>query len=369
MTKKKITVALFCLGLVLQGLAQSNSSTRTAPLGDLKSTNNPTFQLLDIAPSSISQPADPKELGLSLQQTISSGSALPKNFAISVAPYWYFKPAGENVYKYLNLPYAGKNHTFSGIARKLSVSVSSTFNDSTSGSLLKNTNYFAGGITTNILTIRQAKDQDTIANLLTIISSRIHTAQRQPIDSVAKFLAKDSIYVKASKDLQDAIGGMSLPLFQVDAAGAYSEAFAGNATSSSRFSRVAGWVTATLSTPLSKTHNDNLSILGLFKLMDDNLLVDTAKNTFERKSAIDIGGRLSYTNKTITIGFEFIQRSYSGASVYNSHRAVGLLQYKVNDNIYLTGSFGQNFGSSVTNLFTALGLSFGFGNKAQTLPD
>jgi hypothetical protein len=36
------------------------------PLTDLKTTNNPCFQLLDIAPTSVTSPASPKDLGLGL---------------------------------------------------------------------------------------------------------------------------------------------------------------------------------------------------------------------------------------------------------------------------------------------------------------
>lgn len=371
------------------------------PLTDLKTTNNPCFQLLDIAPSTISSPASPKDLGLALLQNLSSGSALPKNFALSVSPYWYFKSDNENVYRYLNVDTLGGKHIFSGIVRKLAISVSSTFNDSTNASMLKNTNYYAAGIYTNILTIRSSQNQDSVKKYANVVSARLkanaikaftdsikntpaykaktpdqqtaflnslftdHDLIQAQAASVAHALAKDTIYTNDSKDLQTAL---NIPLLQLDAAGAYSQAFPGNSTSGSRFNRLAGWLTAALNISFSTKHADYLSFLALGKLISDNLLTDTTHNIYQRKSAHDLGGRLSYTVSSFALGFELIYRTYPDASTYNSHRAVGFIQFKVNDNIYLTGSFGQNFGNS-SNLFTLLGVNFGFGNKSASLPD
>jgi hypothetical protein len=394
----KIHQVIFAASLILSGGRIFAQTGAQVPLSNLKTTNNPCFQLLDIAPSSITEPASAKDLGLAVLQNLSGGSALPKNFAFSVAPYWYFRPSNENVYKYLNLREDSASNMFAGILRKLDISLSSTFNDSTSGSLLKNTNYYAVGCYTNILTYRTPKSQDSIRVYLNEISSELKAAntaaQKQVFDSLNaagkdpnaiftdtalmriqgndrdNILAKDKTYATASKGLVDAISGTKMPLFQLDGAGAYSQAFPGNSTSGSRFNRLAGWLTATFNIPLSTKHADYLSILVLGKLMGDNLLTDTAKNVYTRASAHDIGGKLTYTmSSAFSLGFEFIQRTYgSSESGYNSHRAVGFLQYKVNDNIYLTGSFGQNFGNS-NNLFTLLGVNFGFGNKSASLPD
>lgn len=401
--KKYTPIILFATVLLGgQSVAQTVSGGQV-PLTNLKTTNNPCFQLLDIAPASISEPASPKDLGLSLLQNLAGGSALPKNFALSVAPYWYFKPTGEDVYKYLNVShdYNGKTkQNVSGVLRKLNISVSSTFNDSTNGSLLKNTNYYAGGVYTNLLTLRSGPNKTDITTSLDTISGRERAGERAFWDSlrhtipeaivgpqlqamlleqrrnpnnikaapasIANFMRNDPANITASKNLQTALNA---PLFQLDAAGAYSQAFPGNSTSGSRFNRIAGWLTATLNLPLSTKHGDYLSLLLLGKLMSDNLLTDSAKSVYTRASAHDIGGKLTYTmSSAFSLGFEGIWRTYPDEGKYNSHRAVGFIQYKVNDNIYLTGSFGQNFGSS-NNLFTLLGVNFGFGSKSASLPD
>jgi len=87
-------------------------------------------------------------------------------------------------------------------------------------------------------------------------------------------LAKGVLADKAdSTNLQ--IDLNQIPIFQLDAAFAYSEAFESNSFNHSRFNRTAGWLTATLGIPLGRKYNNNVSVLGLFKLLRDNLLTDT----------------------------------------------------------------------------------------------
>lgn len=387
----------FCL---IVATCSAFGQSAQVPLTDLKTTNNPCFQLLDIAPTSVTSPASPKDLGLGVLQNLTGGSSilkeLAKNFAVSIAPYWYVKPSGENVFKYTNVlnPATGKKYAFGGFLRKMTLSASSTFNDSTSGSLLKNTNYYAAGLNTNILTLRTKQDHTNINGYFTTISGRLKAAgqafedsvtkanpalspaqlatllfstavQKAEIASTANFLAHDNEYTSGSKNLQNAL---NVPLFQLDFSVAYSQAFPNNSTSNSRFNRLAGWLTGALNFPINSAHSDYLSVMGMYKLIGDNLLTDTTHNIYQRESANDIGGKLSITMSDFSIGFEGIWRTYTNDKSFNSHRAVGFIQYKVNQNIYLTGSFGQNFGSS-NNLFTLLGVNFGFGNKSASLPN
>jgi hypothetical protein len=126
-------------------------------LKDLKTPNSPGFQLLDIAPSNIERPTNPKALAVNIFSLTNSGTAIPKNFSFEMSPYWYLKNPNASIYKYLNIApdgQAGKQNYFSGILNKLSVSAISSFSDSTRGSMLKNTNYISVGARTNLFTFR-----------------------------------------------------------------------------------------------------------------------------------------------------------------------------------------------------------------------
>jgi len=92
MRRLKIIIGLTaCILIGIRTNAQ-NAAATSIPLMDLKSPNSPCFQLLDIAPASVTHPATPKEFGLSALSQLESGhGALPTNFAFELAPYWYFK--------------------------------------------------------------------------------------------------------------------------------------------------------------------------------------------------------------------------------------------------------------------------------------
>jgi hypothetical protein len=400
---KKINLILL---ITLPLLFETVCAQQDIKLDDLKAPNSPGFQILDIAPSSTESPTNLKEFALKFLNLTNNGTALPKNFAFEFSPYWFAKPSTENVYKYLNLP-GDKSITGSGttggIFRKLSVSIASSFSDSTSGSLLKNNNYLSLGIRTNILTIRTKTQIASFTSALSKISDRMHVfganstdkenlkitlvgllvqsqtekdtakireivsqiatikSQIDKIDSespeqLEKNLDADKVYQDNIKMLQAA------PVFQLDAAYAYSEAFLNNQYSDNRFNRSGLWLSATLSAAsLNKAKTDNLSFIFLGRAIWDNALTDTAKNVFTRKNAYDFGGKIDYTIGRLSISFEHLSRVYSKTSSLNSNRTVGIIQYKINDNLYATGTYGENFG--VNNLITLLGLNWGFGDS------
>jgi hypothetical protein len=414
---------LILILFLVQFLKSYSQKSDEINLEDLKTPNSPGFQILDISPSSIERPASPKEFALSALNISNNASAIPKNFALEMSPYWYFKPANANVYKYLNLKYVDPstrqvhNYVAAGILNKLSLSIASSFSDSTSGSLLANTNYISFGARTNLLTIRSKKQNDDFSNLVTAMSVRVGevrkalNAQQIPwknrsnilkstLDSVTDGLRSGSDTQQINKeiaDLNDSIKsfqknfannlektldtddkymvfkqsaenftGDELPLFQLDAAYAYSEALPDNQYSGRRFNRSGLWFNATLSTTLLKQKQDHLSFIFLFRLINDNVLTDTSKNNFEKENAIDAGGKIDYTIGRFSIAFESLKRSYSNNTDLSSIRTVGIVQYKINDNLYITGTYGKNFGDT-NNLFALLGLNWGFGNSPLSI--
>lgn len=336
-------------------------------LQGLKTPNAPGFQLLDIAPSSIQKPTNPKEFAFDVFSLTNNGTALPKNFSFEISPYWLFKPSSENVYKYLNLDTRSATVTegniTGGILRKLSISFASSFNDSTNGSLIANTNYISVGARTNIITINGNKRIDALSAAFKTMHAEIRNAgfkQGSGVndpDTIESILNNDKIY-------QQAIQSLSVtPLFQLDGAFAFSEAFANNKYKNHRFNRSGFWLNAALSAAsLSKAKNDNLSFIFLTRILWDNVLTDTAVNKFTRKNAYDFGGRVDYSIGRFSVSVEHLNRIYTSSGASNSKRTVGTIQYKVNDNLYITGTYGENFGTG-NNLITLLGINWGLGSS------
>ncbi|WP_264564952.1 hypothetical protein [Flavobacterium sp. N3904] len=395
-------------------------SAQEIEIKDLKSLNAPGFQILDIAPNTIDKPANPKAFAASLMSLTSSGTALPQNFALEIAPYWFFKTKNATVSQYLNIKEDNKSNTFSGIFNKMSISLASVYSDSTSGSLIENTNYISFGVRTNLVTYRNEQQNhklkmalenfskriiqlrpnqknvdsleialnatknkirklfteltneknDSIKKIINenyvnaitrkvVITQQLDDFENQAPDLLEANIKKDTLIQNYLKELDD------LPLFQVDAAFAYSEAFSGNQTENKRFNRSGLWMNATLNAfSINKEElNDNLTLMLYSRFISDNVLVPNTTNTFERQNAFDIGFKMEYSIKGLSISFEYLKRDYSNDSSLNSERRVGTLQYKISDALYLTGSYGTNFGNT-NNLFTLFGINYGFGKAA-----
>ena len=387
---------------------------------DLKSLNAPGFQILDIAPNTIDRPANPKAFAASLMSLTSSGTALPQNFALEFSPYWYFKNKKATVSQYLNIRDGNKSNVFTGIFNKMSISIASVFSDSTSGSLIENTNYIAIGLRTNIITYRNEKQNQKLKLALENFSKRVielhpntknvdsldaelnqtngkirklfKELTNEKNDSIKKIIndnyvnaiTRKALIIQQLEDFENQAPNLleanikndtlsqnylkeldDLPLFQVDAAFAYSEAFPGNQTENKRFNRSGLWMNATLNAFSFNQEelNDNLTIMFYTRFISDNVLEPNSDTVFERQNAFDIGFKMEYSIKGLSISYEYLKREYSNDSSLNSERRVGTLQYKISDNLYLTGSYGTNFGNTNT-LFTLFGINYGFGKAA-----
>jgi hypothetical protein len=389
----------------------SVSAQENVELQDLKTPSSPGFQILDIAPSTIERPTNPKEFALSLMSLSNNGTTIPKNFAMEISPYWYIKPKDENVYKYLSIKKNDKaSIDFSGIWRKLSVSLASTYSDDTSEGVQRNSNYIAVGVRANILTIRtasqnknfedalnkivarigynrvllEAEEKTKLKGLLTIlldqkkaisasglditeidikisdVKQKIVSINANSSEELEKKLNNDKVKISNMKILEE------LPLIQIDAAFAYSEVIPDNEYNNKRFNRSGFWLNASLNT-FSGGENknglsDNLSFLGSVRFITDNVLAENSTDVFKRNNAFDYGGKIEYSIKAFSISIEYLKREYSDNSNLNSERTVGVLQYKISDGVYFTGSYGKNFGE-VKNLFTLFGINYGFGNS------
>ena len=394
-------------------------NAQNVELKDLKNLNSPGFQILDIAPNTIDRPANPKAFAAGLMSLTSNGTAIPKNFALEIAPYWFFKPKNATVFQYLNIKDGEKSNTWTGIFNKMSISAASVYSDSTSGSLLKKTNYIAFGLKTNLITYRNDKQNQKLKNALANFSKRILELRpnqkktdeleiklndignkirglslklkNETNDSLRKIINEEYVQARIdealiSKQLDDFENQApalletnikedtliqsylkeldDLPLLQVDIAFAYSEAFPDNQSKDKRFNRSGLWLNAALNAfSFDKTElNDNLTLMLCTRYISDNVLRENSLDIFERQNAFDLGFKIEYSIKDLSISYEYLKRDYSNNSSLNSERKVGSLQYKISDGLYITGAYGTNFGTE-NNLFTIFGINYGFGKS------
>lgn len=405
---KKITTFITLLILTV-----ANSQVK---ITDLKTPDSPGFQLLDISPSSITKPQNPKEFAVSMLNLSENGSAIPKNFAMEFNPLWLFKKY-DGIYKYYNVKHDKNNNYFSGVLRKLTLSLASTVLDSTKTGIKGETNYMAFSVRTNLVTIRTEKQNQKFEEGLTsynnavsdLLNNRINTDAldgllqvklvahkklereyndevldykriqiKKEMDKINKEILKieEEIKLVAINKFEDFSKEMDTlsevkafyktleeaPLFQLDAAFAYSEAYPDNSYESKRFNRSGVWLTGTFNFKgLDEFSNrDRFSLLATSRYLQDNVLTDATLFTFNREKAFDWGLKFEYAFEKLIIGIEHLQRSYTDTAIGNSKRTVGNLQYEISKDLYFTGSYGQNFGETKP-LFALFGINFGIG--------
>ncbi|NHM08033.1 DUF3450 domain-containing protein [Flavobacterium sp. CYK-4] len=423
---------------------------------DLAAPSSPGFQILDLSPETIERPKNPTEFAASMLSLSNNGTALPKNFAMEMSPFWIFKGDNTKVEDYLN----SDNKLFFDLrntVRKLSLSLASTFNETDKDALIKNTNYMAVGFKTNLVSYRTKSNQEAVKKAIDGYRSRVtdlksYKKERNQISNEkAAVLGKldtinqkknsalterDALVVKIAsastenektkltenlkaidkiitectsiltdltvrlsvihyqivqqykplpnellkamnedKEIQRYRGQIeSLPTVQIDAAYAYSIAIPDNDYEQQRFNRSGFWLTAAVNYNTfidnqeknENANNHRLSLIGVVRAIEDNILKDTTTSRFERESCYDYGYKLEYSFKKLSLGIEYLLREYKNNSAENSKRTVGLLQYKISDGVYLTGSYGKNFGT-VNNLFSLFGINYGFGNSKLDL--
>jgi hypothetical protein len=352
--KVKALVLLLILFYVNNVKAQDSTKVE-----DFKIPSTPGFSLLDLSPSTIQRPSSSKALALTLLNAAGTSGVLPKDFALEVTPYWLIKLKNETFYKYSNI-YDGKRHnTFSGILRKLSFSISTHFNDSTQN-FLPNTNYVSFGLKTNLLTMWGRSETEKMEQNLTRYKNIARDVALIP--GLTPQQRVDSIFARQERIKTSIVNFSKLrPLFQLDFAYAAANMFADNKYENRKFYKKAAWLNASFSVPVNK--GDYLHAILYGRLGDENILIDTVKNIFNRNSMLDYGIKVEYEKDKFSLAFEYIKRKYKDLGKLDGERAVGILQYKIDNNLMLFGTYGKNF-PNLNNLFTSFGINWSFGSKS-----
>lgn len=387
---------LLCTLLLLSMASAYGQDTDTIPFLDLTPPQSPAFNLLDVSPVTVERPATVRALALSIANAIGNGTnGFPKNFALQVAPYWLFSHPNMNIYKYnglvmdKNADSRGrlqfKQNIFYGL-RNLSISAASVNKDSAQSNNTAPLNFIAFSIKGNIINIRRRRvleamhtsikeiNSSLTANLNTAVQNclqRFEPETQAYRDCVADTILRiDSMTINNRRSRYDSLLAIR-PLFSVDVAFATSMAFANNNFNDNHLYRTGGWITACFSKPLDKNSETSLAVLstaknylnlyGLFRVLSEDNTADF--KTFTTQTNIDFGGRLEFEFNKITVSFESVYRAVVNNKRGSTARNVGIVQYQLSDNLFVTGTFGKNFGDQ-NNLVSFLGLNWGFGKTA-----
>ncbi|MFW0735861.1 hypothetical protein [Flavobacterium sp. T12S277] len=159
----------------------------------------------------------------------------------------------------------------------------------------------------------------------------------------------------AAKNFADIL---KAPLLTLDIASAYSMLMPAKDFNKSQSGRFGAWSTLTFT--IGKG-DQSLKLYGFCRYIQDNTDYDTKNNRFtNHTNFFDVGSKAQFDWNKISVGYEYIKRNGEG----KNYRSVGFVQYKVSDNLYVTGGFGKNFESALNDESVSLfGIRWGINTK------
>ncbi|MFT4071156.1 MAG: hypothetical protein QM654_04450 [Dysgonamonadaceae bacterium] len=388
MRKINIIIALF---LLLGNSAWAQTETDTISLKDIDIPSSPAFILLDQTPTTIERPSSSRAFVLSILNSFQDNNGMPKNYAADFTPFWFFKHpnmtslkfAGYNVNK-------NRQRIFGNIER---ASFSFAFITTTDTLTQKPVNNLSLGLRVNLISIRSKKDIDDIKNankkLIAYIKERDAKFQEYQ-DSIKRVIndtlplplkySQPAIYKQAAQDFFENYSNgkesnestlkeilARKPVFAIDGALGYNTFFLDNKFSENHFGRLGVWLTLNYAQPLDKggSAKNYFNLYAIGRYLSDGTTIENGN--YKKVDNYDVGGKIEFELKKISIGYEYI---YRVNNISNTFRSNGLLKYKVSDQVFLTGAFGKNFGDS-NNLISLLGINWGFstGNEKATVKE
>lgn len=209
------------------------------------------------------------------------------------------------------------------------------------------------GVLQTRLQIQMAIPGTTIASATTFLNDQYDNST-----DAAGELNKDN----KAKIIDKIQNNYNNPIFSLDVAAAVSTFFKDNQSDTGRLGRYGMWMTLQLALPLDETSDNFLNINGLGRVLNDNTIFDTTTNSFTENNFFDTGGKLEFQFKNIAISGEFLYRSGD----IEDNKLVGIIEYKINDSLFLSGGYGKNFDNPVGgNLMTLFGLKWGLFKQRQ----
>lgn len=322
----KMSVTLI---LVLFLFANYASKAQKINALELKPVTSPVFVLMSVEPSTIDRPATAKALSMNLLSSLQSGT-LPKDYAVEFAPYW-FKPRFKATY------IQDYGNVFTNAIRSLGISFATSTKDSV--------NTLTGiGVRTQFL---RGKADLTKIPVLKEMQLRVIDLWDDTTGALEQL--QDSIKIAAEQVMKRQGSFLELSI-------AASQNFKNGNFNENEFDKFGIWITYTY----RLNHFD-------FLLMGRN--ISTNQND-ELKNIQDAGFRMVWEKYGLTVSGEYVVRFQKDLKLVDdiSKRISGYVEYKINDNLNIHYTFGQNFNTFLNNtLINQLGLNFGFGGNSPKL--
>jgi len=412
---------IFCLlvGVIQTSVGQANAGTEekkdsTYVLDMLKSPASPGAALVGISPNDIQKPTDPKALGLQFQNASNSFTTIPKNFALDIAPKWFFrgknitlrdynsrKFTADNIYQSLVISAAYKqdtsikiNKSQFGIGFKISLlrgklDSATTAQIEESTRILREIEEFRIEIIKTdsvIISINESiasveKQMDDLLEVVPLDTKKIEELRKKDVEYTKKrderirTLSEQKMaeaYAMAKK-LTTKINYARVGGF-IDVAGGVAWDYPNNQVGSGKVAKAGIWI-------VGGGEWKDLSVIGMARYLQnpDKAFADV-NNVLQSKdvNTFDIGGRLIYKgiDNHILVSSEALYRSIvskqddPALKINPSWRFTLNAEYTINKSMVLTFVFGRDFDNTVTKsgtLVSFLNLLTTFGKPATVL--
>lgn len=399
---KRILLFLF---LSLSQLANSQLTVDTTITLDLlKAPSSPAFTILGIAPSDIERPTDLASFSLSLQQATNNFTALPRSYALQVAPFLLgnrkftlnefdsnrhtFKqsfllsagfthqgPQGQEEVDSLKTSRLGLGLKFSVVRPRWSGETSKRYaalvaaqqqllaeyqnRETQSTELLQKRKALQS------LYLKEPKTETDQAQILSLIKEIQNLTEALGNDINNGLETSSDVYAllqKSAVEIKNERKG-----FFLDFAGGFALDFRDNRFDNSNVYRGGAWLTGGL-----EGGNNGLTYLFIARyLYNPETLFAAPNNSIQTTdlSTFDAGARLllNAAKGKFTLSTEAVYRSVFNVPEINpSWRFILNTEYDVGINKKLTFSFGKDFDGTIStggNVIAALNLILGFGGE------
>ena len=327
-TSSSLVIFMIACCATIPGPAYGQSTE--ANVEDLQAPSAPGFAILGHEPTSIARPSSPRAVGLSFLSSITdTNDLIPRNYALEVAPFWLTSHPKLTYDQYTN---AGVAAT---MLQTVALSVATTTRqDGTVG--------IGFGVRTLVFKGRHNASMDDILELQKQV---LHTEDENEEDRLLRQLAAAALRFQA--EARNRVGW----IFEL--AGAVGGAFPEAAYDDGEVTRYGFWATP------AYRWESRFSLMGMLRYLRDKQMED------QLQEFVDVGARLQFEVQHLALSLEYVSRAStvknSGAGRQISNRVVGAVDYRINEDLYMTSSFGKNYEDSMTGqsgLVTFLGLNF-----------
>ena len=367
-----------------------------ATISELSAPTSPAFVLLGLAPASVDRPDSAKALIVNAFSDLAESEGLPQDYALEVTPFWmksnrtlsfteYQRPGIAAIWQQLRVsvatsPMRGADESAESLGTKLALGFNTKILNGRPNPAMASALTALFAENTKLLDADRELEsiEETLETRREELEGLTENAKRADliaiIGEIEKTLAKKQAEISG---IEAGIMRRSLEVQTIDAdrvgffvtvAGGQVWDFADDDTRNASANRRGIWVTPAYRMLRCATGCEmSFDFIGVARMLKDP----------DIDAMIDVGGRLVWRlNTRFSTSFELLRRKAPdtvGAneeSVQDSNRTAGLLEYRIQDDLVLFGTFGQDFEkvSGAKPLVTLLGLNFGFGQKAAVRP-